>query len=140
MTENPRAPEPRIIGAEQDIPGTWLEIRESGAGHGTVRLTLDGELDIAAAPDVQARLREHRVAGTPVILDLSKLSFIDCAGLQVLIDGLAAATSDGRLEISEELATPLRRLLAFIRAAGLSPPSLGGGWPGPATPRGLEPL
>ena len=137
MSENHHALEPQLIGADRDTHGAWLEIRESGAGHGTVRLTLDGELDIATAQHVQARLREFRLTGTPVLLDLSKLSFVDCGGLQVLIEGAGGA---GRLEISEELATPLRRLIELIRAAGLSPPSLGGGCPRPAAAEGLRPL
>ena len=51
-----------------------------------VRLTLAGELDASSAPELDRRLRELSEEGNPqVILDLSGLSFVDSAGVSVLI-------------------------------------------------------
>jgi anti-anti-sigma factor len=45
-------------------------------------LRLVGELDLATAPQVQARLAAHRGRA---ILDLHQLTFIDSAGLRALV-------------------------------------------------------
>ena len=43
----------------------------------------DGELDIATAPVLEDALAEHRQRG--VLLDLSRLSFLDSSGLHLLV-------------------------------------------------------
>jgi anti-sigma B factor antagonist len=47
---------------------------------------LDGELDLAAADVLRSRVAQLAPVpgGGPVVLDLSRLSFIDCAGLRAL--------------------------------------------------------
>jgi anti-anti-sigma factor len=50
-------------------------------------LHVSGELDIATAPDLEARLgralAQHHGAG--IVLDLSAVTFLDCAGLRPVI-------------------------------------------------------
>jgi anti-anti-sigma factor len=50
---------------------------------GAVQLTVRGELDIASAPELQVVL-ESIVAGphAVLVLDLTGLSFLDCAGMR----------------------------------------------------------
>jgi anti-sigma B factor antagonist len=51
-----------------------------------------GELDLAAAPELEALL----VAQTgPVVLDLRKLTFVDATGLRVLLEAEARSRQDG---------------------------------------------
>ena len=88
-------------------------------------MTLDGELDLASGGGLRARLGALERAHEAVILDLSKLSFIDCAGLQVLVDALEVAASDGnRLQIAGDPPLSVRRLVELIDAAGLSNPAI----------------
>lgn len=50
---------------------------------GAVQLAVRGELDIASAPELQAAL--ERILGGPhhvLVLDLTGLSFLDCAGMR----------------------------------------------------------
>ena len=67
-------------------PGTF-EIDESRA-NGTTVLTLHGELDLASADRLSARLAELRDRGEPVLLDLDQLEFIDSSGLRVLLQAV----------------------------------------------------
>ena len=66
-----------------------------------VRLVLSGELDLAVAEMLGGRLRQLRMAGCDVRLDLAELDFIDSSGLRELISALAESRSDGR-----QLASP----------------------------------
>src|SRR3989442_14420053 len=52
-------------------------------------LTLDGEIDCHLSPEVAASLRAI-VANKPkrVVVDLSKVTYLDSSGLAVLIDGM----------------------------------------------------
>lgn len=50
---------------------------------GGTRLTVTGELDPATAPTLRDRLRQSRANRRDVRLDLSKLEFVDCAGINV---------------------------------------------------------
>jgi anti-anti-sigma factor len=55
-------------------------------------VTLDGELDCQTAPQLADALRRSADGGRPVIIDLSRLQFIDSSGLHVLMSG----TDNGR--------------------------------------------
>jgi anti-sigma B factor antagonist len=59
---------------------------------GTAVLTVRGELDLASADDVAARLEALRAAGEPALLDLDELDFMDSSGLRMVLN--AAETSD----------------------------------------------
>src|SRR5437016_13132597 len=52
-------------------------------------VTLDGEIDFHLSPEVAASLRAI-VANKPkrVVVDLSKVTYLDSSGLAVLIDGM----------------------------------------------------
>lgn len=59
---------------------------------GVVVIGLNGRLDAAAAPEVQKCLEEAFAGGsTNLVVDLSKVSFIDSTGLGTLVSGLKAA-------------------------------------------------
>jgi anti-sigma B factor antagonist len=62
-----------------------LSIERSTEAPG-ILLRLGGELDASSAPELDRRLRELTDEGHPrVLLDLSGLSFVDSAGVSVLI-------------------------------------------------------
>lgn len=62
---------------------------------GWLRLTLSGELDLAAAPVLDARLNELQAEHVAVRLDLSKLQFIDSSGLQIILRSITDARGNG---------------------------------------------
>lgn len=77
---------------------------------------MTGELDAASTPVLEDRLARLRARKTPVLLDLSRLEFIDSTGLHMLI----RAVGDARikrwpLQIDHELAPQVRRLFKLVR-------------------------
>jgi anti-anti-sigma factor len=85
--------------------------------NGEVKLTPDGELDLATAPELEARLAEAE-SGDPelIIVDMAAVGFIDSSGLQVLL-GAAARARDGgwRFQISAP-AEQVSKLLELTRS------------------------
>lgn len=52
---------------------------------GATVLALSGELDFGTVAQVQQRLAELRDAGTPVVLDLDGLTFMDSTGIRLVL-------------------------------------------------------
>jgi anti-anti-sigma factor len=64
--------------------------------NGTASLSLEGELDLATASALEARLSELEEDGsTDFVLDLAGLAFIDSTGLRVLLQADARARERG---------------------------------------------
>ena len=62
----------------------------------TVRLALEGELDLASAGQVQDGLAEAEAsAARRIVIDLDGLAFIDSTGLRTLIEADARARERG---------------------------------------------
>jgi anti-sigma B factor antagonist len=60
-------------------------------------LALSGELDVASAPELEQRLADLRdEEHERILIDLSGLTFVDSAGVSVLIRAKHDAESDGR--------------------------------------------
>ena len=80
---------------------------------GAVHARLAGELDMASAPDVRARLYEGLAEGAVGLsLDLSGLKFLDSAGVELLFrlrEDLAVRHI--RLELYVPSGAPIRRTL-----------------------------
>jgi anti-anti-sigma factor len=70
--------------ADASVPGP-LRIESRREGDAVV-VALNGELDLASAPDLERELREAE-SGHPsrVVIDLSGLGFMDSTGLQALL-------------------------------------------------------
>ncbi|MFD5256334.1 STAS domain-containing protein [Streptomyces bobili] len=81
-------------------------------------MDLRGEIDILTAPLVSARVDALTADPHPdLVLDLRRVSFIDCAGLSVLCRARNRTTARfGRLR----LVTDSARFLRTLRHAGLS--------------------
>ena len=97
------------------MPSPQFDIREiQHDGH--VRLSLEGELDMASAPVLEDRLTRFRAKKQAVRLDLSKLAFIDSTGLRLLIRAVGDARSAGswQLEIEGDLAPTVRGLFRLV--------------------------
>jgi anti-sigma B factor antagonist len=73
-----------------------LDVRE-GRDHGAQALELSGELDAASAPALRERLAEVATRGAgPLVIDLSRLDFIDSTGLSVLLNAKRRLTRRDR--------------------------------------------
>jgi anti-sigma B factor antagonist len=80
-----------------------------------------GELDLASAGEFAAGLRDA-LAGGPVVLDISELSFIDSSGLRALDAVLEAVDREGwTLAIRPDLAPAVRQVLELTGMIELLP-------------------
>ena len=64
-------------------------------GFGSVRIHVEGELDLANVPQFRRVLRGAQSEAKIVSLDLQELSFIDCRGLAEILDADAFARREG---------------------------------------------
>jgi anti-sigma B factor antagonist len=62
---------------------------------GAVVLTVHGDLDLASADEVRARLEALREEGQPALLDLDELDFMDSSGLRMVLDAAQASDATG---------------------------------------------
>ena len=74
-------------------PGFRCTLRQSGGDAAWVRVI--GELDIATAPQLEQTLRKAQLRARRVVLDLRQLTFIDCAGINVLLATRRRARLEG---------------------------------------------
>ncbi len=99
---------------------------------GTLWVEIDGELDVATSPELEARLLEAEATDAPaIVIDLAGVSFIDSTGLRALLAANVRGQADSnRLRITQggqqarrlfEVAGVLDRL-PFIPAAEAQSP------------------
>lgn len=63
-----------------------MEITRKDLNPGEITLTITGQLDFMVRKVFQAAIQEAQAAGTQhIILDLAKVSFIDCAAVGILV-------------------------------------------------------
>lgn len=85
---------------------------------GAARILMVGELDLAAAPYARAAIRRAQEESGDVVCDLGYVSFLDLAGLQVLIDAAAHARQHAtRLTVANSPPL-LPRILGLFRLEG----------------------
>jgi anti-anti-sigma factor len=61
-----------------------LDVKASVSDEGFVVLSVLGEVDMATASEFQGHLARAATNGSPVIVDLSEIAFIDSSGLREL--------------------------------------------------------
>lgn len=92
-----------------------LRITRSDAP-GVIMLRLQGELDLASAPDLSAAVQEAFVdAPQPVVLDMSGVGFIDSTGVRTLLE---AQHVGGRDLILMTPSAAVTRVLDLTRLRG----------------------
>jgi anti-sigma B factor antagonist len=94
-------------------PPAAYTIRDGDAGV----LTLEGELDIAAAPELRARL--DAASGDWLVVDFTRATFIDSAVLKELLRGRAELAERGVRLVLAGVPAPVRRLLDLTRTSEL---------------------
>jgi anti-sigma B factor antagonist len=85
------------------------------------RIDVAGELDLASAPVFDASLTEltREPYGAIVIVDLSRLKFLDCSGLGVLVAHHYAVKAAGGQLIISRPSTRAQRLIILNRLEGV---------------------
>jgi len=86
-------------------PPAAYSIRERTAGV----LKLEGELDLAAAPELRTHLDEY--GGETLVLDFTPATFIDSAVLKELLRGRVELGARGVRLVLAGVPAPVRRLL-----------------------------
>jgi anti-anti-sigma factor len=74
-------------------------------------LILQGELDIATAPELAATLDRMRAYRHAVVLDLEGVTFMDSTGLMTLMDAWLEAERDGWEFSVRAASAPVRRVI-----------------------------
>jgi anti-anti-sigma factor len=83
---------------------------------GLVHVALVGELDLSSVGKVQEELRRAELAGTPtVVIDLSKLTFLDSTGLRCIVTADERARDAGRRVVVVRGPDPVQRVFAITR-------------------------
>jgi anti-anti-sigma factor len=99
-------------------------------------LILAGELDLASAPALEAKVDELCVDGaSAVVLDLSKLTFMDSTGLQAV---LAATKRCGQHGTDFSLAGATGAVQRLFELTGIRPSDRLVGWAADARALGIE--
>ena len=83
---------------------------------GLIHLALTGELDLSTVGKVQEELRRVEASGPPVlVLDLSKLTFLDSTGLRCLVTADERGREAGRRVVIVRGPDPVQRVFAITR-------------------------
>jgi anti-anti-sigma factor len=83
---------------------------------GLVYVALRGELDLSTVAKVQDELRRAEASAPPlVVLDLSKLTFLDSTGLRCVITADERAREQGRRFVIVRGPDPVQRVFSITR-------------------------
>lgn len=72
-----------------------LEIRHDSRGDGRVVVALQGQVDLATAPQLAQAVAGATKQGDAVVVDLTDVDFLDSAGVRALVESAQAAASAG---------------------------------------------
>ena len=99
-----------------------FEARILGDATRAVRVVVSGELDLAAAPQLDDILRRALASAEDIIIDLSAVRFIDSTGLYTIVGAVReAATSGVTLRIRSTLRPQVARLFEIVGMAHTLP-------------------
>ena len=105
MTSDPGAPPPFDCHVEPDRDTVWIRPV--------------GEIDMATAAEVQARLDEVREAGfTRLVLDLRETTFIDSTGVHLVVEWQQRSRAERFTFAVVQGPEPVRRVFELTGATG----------------------
>ena len=83
---------------------------------GLVHMALVGELDLSSVPKVQEELRRVEAdAPATLVVDLSKLTFLDSTGLRCIVTADERARNEGRRVVIVRGPDAVQRVFAITR-------------------------
>ncbi len=92
----------------------WFELWARRDPDGVLRLSVAGELDISVVDALTTELRRHRRDRRQVRLDLSRLEFIDCGGIDLLTSAITDThAAEWKVEIDRRISRTVSRMLAL---------------------------
>lgn len=92
-----------------------LEVRTEDR-NGLVHVALVGELDLSSVAKVQEELRRVEAAApATLVVDLSKLTFLDSTGLRCIVTADERARSEGRRIVIVRGPDPVQRVFSITR-------------------------
>jgi anti-anti-sigma factor len=80
-------------------------------GHDSVQIALHGELDRSTQLTLARELLEFERRNTPIVLDLTDLSFVDVGGLKLMLETGRRLRATGRQLTIANPSASIRRLL-----------------------------
>ncbi|APU16706.1 MULTISPECIES: STAS domain-containing protein [Actinoalloteichus] len=94
-------------------------LRITAEGHPSTRLSVAGEVDLSTAPELEQELGTAITAtdAEEVTVDVAEVSFMDSAGLRVLVGGLRQAEEHG---VRLTVVNPQSQLRKIIEITGLA--------------------
>jgi anti-sigma B factor antagonist len=108
------APSRRLGGGENRL--LPLDVRVEDVGASTSIVALTGELDLSTIARIEAQLFEQLRARPRVIVDLTRLTFIDSSGIGTLIRTSQAFANGRRMQVVIGLGSQVDRV---FRIAGI---------------------
>jgi len=111
------------VAARPSAPLPVFDVGQTGNELGRVVVWVLGELDVWGAPDLCARLDDLAARRRATLLDLSATTFIDCAGVAVVLRATQASERDGwSFAIAGRTPSAVADLLDFARARQAAAP------------------
>ncbi|MDQ6804670.1 MAG: STAS domain-containing protein [Actinomycetota bacterium] len=101
--------------AEAAPPG--FQCACSPGGSGSVRVRVAGELDLSTAPLLEQTLRRAERRARLIVLDLRELTFMDSAGLHVIVNASIRASQSRRRLVLVRGPSQVDRLFTMTGAA-----------------------
>lgn len=97
-------------------------VRVATVPDGSVRVKVEGELDLSTSRALDETLRREIDAGSRIVVDLSEITFIDSTGLNTLMAALRASSMNGgALAVSPSLPAQVRRVLEITGLSKVLP-------------------
>lgn len=106
-------------------PPPGFQIGQTTGELGRVVVWVLGELDVWSAQELRARLDDLAERKRATLLDLSATTFIDCAGLAVVLRAIILSERDGWSFALAERAPAVTALFDFARERGTAPAGQG---------------
>jgi anti-sigma B factor antagonist len=90
-------------------------VHVASSGEHEVQISVQGELDLVSASELEHALKRELLAGNDVLLDLSRIDFIDSTGLKAIVASVRMAKGVNRkLKLRPELPSHARRLMEIV--------------------------
>lgn len=77
------------------LPSSSLACTWKQGCHGAAWVHVAGELDLTTSLELRYVLAEAQLHAFLLVIDLRELTFMDCAGMQVILDAVGGARPDG---------------------------------------------
>jgi anti-anti-sigma factor len=108
-----------------------FELRMEPMGEGWIRVSVEGELALASAAELERAVERQLLAGRNVLLDFSQVAFMDSFGLRAMTGLVRAAKGNSReLKLSSDMPAHARRLMEIVGLLPFAP--IAGAQSGPA--------